>query len=204
MALEPSVREKLNRAHPDNLSPYSGERPGKATIFWGVRNQTLYTDTTHKSVHNGVMADHPEIVREILPPDIYERMMAGEFKHPGWGTTNFGRSSPSSHSWVGWVARQGHNIVSLWPRSHSGVRYAGGESGATSFFQPQAEIPKMLRALMGQGNAVHFGVEPPRVDESWVVTMMDEMAPTLVGDLIEGSGPGGPPSGASDSRPPGC
>ena len=83
-------------------------------------------------------------------------------------------------------ASAGHNVVSIWPRSHSGVRYAGGELGATCFFDPQAEIPKMLRALMGQGEAVHFGSDPPRVDGSWVVTMMDEMAPTTVGDIVKG------------------
>ncbi len=186
MALEPSLRDKLNRAHPDNLSPYSGERPGKATIFWGVLNQTLYTDTTHKSVHNGVMQDHPEINLEILPPDIYERMKLGEFKHPRMGN-NQAWEVISVYSLMGRLGGSaGYNVVSIWPRSHSGVSYSGGEFGATSFFQPQDEIPNMLRALMGQGKAVHFGARPPRVDESWIVTMMDEMEPTLVGDLLDG------------------
>ena len=189
MPLDPDLRRKLNRAHPDNLSPYSGEHLGKATIFWGVRNQTLYTDTTHRSVHNGVMQDHPEIVREILPPDIYERLQAGEFKHPRMGNNQLWQVV-SVFALMGRLGGSaGHNIVSLWPRSHSGVSYAGGELGARSFFRPQAELPRMLRALMGQGNAVHFGAEPPRINESWIVTMMDEMEPTLVGDLLGGWGP---------------
>jgi hypothetical protein len=98
MPLDPIVRDKLNRAHPDALAPYGGERPGKATYF-------------------------------------------------------------------------------------------------------RDEIPEMLRAMMGNGRSVRFGAEPPRVDESWVVTMMGEMVPTFVGDLLEGSGERTAATGRTWPRP---
>lgn len=196
MRIEPDLLSKLDRTHPDNLNPYGGNRPGKATIFWGVRNQTLYTGTTHRSVHNGVMQDHPEIVREILPPDIYERMQAGEFRHPTAGNNQLWQVV-SVFALMGRLGgAHGHDVVSLWPRSRSGVEYEGGELGASSFFRPEAEIPKLLRALMGRGKSVHFGIEPPRIDGSWVLTMMDEMVPTLAGELLDGVGSSGaPPQG---------
>src|SRR3954447_19738392 len=78
--------DMLGRANPDAVGQFAtGSCSGRNTLFYGASNRTLYTDDRPMVTHNILLYEYPEIVEEILPPEVYRRYQGGEFFDPRRG-----------------------------------------------------------------------------------------------------------------------
>ena len=66
------------------------------TFFYGLTDKTLYTDSTPDSYHRKVLRNRPEMVRSILPADVFRRHEAGEFLEVNTGNLDDERYSGSA------------------------------------------------------------------------------------------------------------
>ena len=68
------------------------------TFFYGLTDHTLYTDSSPGSYHRKVLREHPEMVRSILPADVFRRHEAGEFLGVDTGNPDDERYSGSANT----------------------------------------------------------------------------------------------------------
>jgi hypothetical protein len=179
--------EVLGRANPDAVGLLaSGSESGRSTIFYGARNQTLYIDDRPRGSHNIVLYEHPEIVEEILPPDIFERYRSGEFFDPRRGGQTW--EVVASYALLGRLGGihapgRHYNVVSVWPRSLAGIP---GKLEPVPGLLDEA-LPGLLRALKGDGIIHSFG-ETARIDDSWIMVVQGELGPVTVGEYLSRHG----------------
>jgi hypothetical protein len=200
----------LDEIHSDDRPVLAGLTPDHlhgtsmaTTFFYGLTNHTLYTDSSQGAYHRKALREHPEIVRSILPADLFRRHEAGEFLEVDTGNPDDERYSGSamgglmplridgSRTWetvaaFALLGRLGvkeidgnlYGVVSLWPDSLSGIPgkldpMAGRHDG----------IPALLRALKGDGKIVHHG-EPVTIDDRWLLVIPDQLGPIPVGEYL--------------------
>jgi hypothetical protein len=175
----------LGRANPDAVGHFKTEMTtGRSTLFYGFRNQTLYADDRPKGTHNILLHEHPEIIQEIVPPEVYQRYRAGEFfdQKKGGQAWEVVASFALLGRLGGVVAPGGHyNVVSIWPRSLAGVP---GKLEPVHGLLDKA-LPGLLRALKGEGRIVCYGM-PMQIDDDWIVVVEGELGPLAVGEYLAG------------------
>jgi hypothetical protein len=175
----------LRRVNPDSIGVFNkGTSSGRSTFFYGAINQTLYIDDRPKSTHNIILNEHPEIIEEIVPTEIFRRYQGGEFFDPKRGGQAWEVvASYALLGRLGSVVTSGnhYNVVSVWPRSRAGV---------PGKLEPMPDLidralPGLLLALKGEGRIRNFGLTPP-IDEDWIVVVEGELEPIAVGSFLEG------------------
>lgn len=175
----------LGRANPDAVGHFKTEMTtGRSTLFYGAVNRALYIDDKIKNSHNILLHEHPEIIEQIVPPDVYQRYRAGEFFDPTKGGQAW--EVVASFALLGRLggiqAPTGHyNVVSIWPRSLAGV---SGKLEPVPDLLDRA-LPDLLRALKGAGRVVTYGT-PTRIDDDWIVVVEGEIDPLMVGEYLAG------------------
>ncbi len=175
----------LARANPDVVGLFKQKTSsGRNTFFYGAINQTLYIDDRQKGTHNIILNEHPEIIEEIVPPEVYRRYQGGEFFDPKRGGQAWEVvASYALLGRLGGVVTSGHhyNVVSVWPRSRAGVP---GKMVPMPGLIDQA-LPGLLLALKGEGRVRSFGQTPP-IDNNWIVVVEGELEPIAVGSFLVG------------------
>jgi hypothetical protein len=173
------------------------------TFFYGLTDHTLYTDSSPGSYHRKALRERPEMVRSILPADVFRRHEAGEFQDVDTGNGDDERYSGSAlrglmplridgnRTWEAIAAfallgRLGvkevdgnlYGVVSLWPEALAGI---------PAKLDPMAArhegIPALLRALKGEGSIVHYA-EPVAIDDRWLLVIPDQLGPISVGEYL--------------------
>ena len=173
----------LSRANPDAVGLFvAGPALGRSTFFCGARNETLYIDDRPKGTHNIVLHEHPEMVEDILPAEVFERYRRGEFFDPRRGGQTWEVvASYALLGRLGGIQAPGgrYNVVSVWPRSRAGV---AGKLEPVPGLLGEA-LPGLLRALKGDGIVRSFG-RPVLIDDDWVVVSEGELGPFTVGEYL--------------------
>jgi hypothetical protein len=177
------------------------------TFFYGLTDQTLYTDSTPDSYHRKVLRNRPEMIRSILPAEVFRRHEAGEFLESNTANVDDERYSGSAmgglmplrvdgnRTWetvaaFALLGRLGikevngnlYGVVSLWPEALAGIPgklapMAGRHDG----------IPALLRSLKGEGSVVHYD-KPVAIDDRWLLVIPDQLGPISVGDYLAQTG----------------
>jgi hypothetical protein len=172
-------------------------------FFYGLTNHTLYTDSTPDSYHRRTLRERPEMVRSILPADVFLRHEAGEFLESNSGNLDDERHSGAAlgaamplrvdgnRTWetVAAFALLGqlgvkevngnlYGVVSLWPEALAGI------SGRLAPMAGRHEgISALLRALKGEGSVVHYA-EPVAIDDRWLFVIPAQLGPIPVGEYL--------------------
>src|SRR5688572_9053716 len=110
--IPPHDLRRLTRIHPDALHRRT------ATVIYGGRPGKLYTESGPTSFHNRLLEQHPEIVEQVLPPEVYRRVLEGDPVVTGdlWGAV-------SAYALLGRVGGAGrYQVVSVWPAGMAGIR----------------------------------------------------------------------------------
>jgi hypothetical protein len=177
----------LRRVNPDSIGAFNkGTSSGRSTFFYGAINQTLYIDDRPKSTHNIVLNEHPEIIEEIVPSEIFRRYQGGEFFDPKRGGQAWEVvASYALLGRLGGVVASGnnYNVVAVWPRSRAGVP---GKLVPMPDLIDRA-LPVLLLSLKGDGRVRSFGYTPPIADD-WIVVVEGELEPVAVGSYLVGQG----------------
>jgi hypothetical protein len=174
---------ELGRANPDSVGAFRvGTSSGRSTFFYGTSNQTLYIDDRPKGTHNIVLNEHPEIIEEIVPTEVFRRYRGGEFFDPRRGGQAW--EVVASYALLGRLGGVGtpanhYNVVSVWSRSRAGVP---GKLVPMPDRIVQA-LPGLLRALKGEGLIRSYG-EKPSIDDNWIVVVEGELEPVAVGEYL--------------------
>jgi hypothetical protein len=175
---------ELGRANPDSVGAFRmGTSSGRSTFFYGVINQTLYIDDRPKGTHNIVLNEHPEIIEEIVPTEVFRRYEGGEFFDPRRGGQAWEVvASYALLGRLGGVVTSGnhYNVVSVWSWSRAGVP---GKLVPMPDRIVQA-LPGLLRALKGEGHIRSYG-EKPSIDDNWIVVVEGELEPVAVGECLK-------------------
>jgi hypothetical protein len=177
----------LSRANPDAVGMFAvGTASGRSTIFYGATNRTLYIDDRPKGTHNVVLHEHPEVIEEIVPPEVFRQYRDGEFFHPlkggqAWEVV----ASYALLGRLGGVLAPGgrYNVVSIWPRSMAGVP---GKLDPVPVLLDEA-LPGLLRALKGDGRIISYGT-PTRIDDGWILVVEGELGAVTVGEYLSRRG----------------
>jgi hypothetical protein len=200
----------LSEIRSDDIPALAGLTPdhlhgteGVTTFFYGLTDHTLYTDSSPGSYHRKVLRGRPEMIRSILPSEVFRRHEAGEFLESNSGNLDDDRYSEAAlgaamplridrnRTWevvaafallgrLGVKSLDGrpYGVVSLWPESLAGIPgrldpMAGRHEG----------IPALLRALKGEGSVVHYA-EPVAIDDRWLFVIPDQLGPIPVGEYL--------------------
>jgi hypothetical protein len=200
----------LDEIRSDDIPALAGLTPDNlhntemvTTFFYGLTDRTLYTDSTPDSYHRKVLRRRPEMIRSILPSEVFRRHEAGEFLESNSGNLDDDRYSGAAlgaaiplridgnRTWetvaaFALLGRLGvkevngnlYGVVSLWPEALAGIP---GKLNPMS--GRHAGIPALLRALKGEGTAVHYA-ELVAIDDRWLFVIPDQLGPISVGDYL--------------------
>jgi hypothetical protein len=173
------------------------------TFFYGLTDHTLYTDSSPGSYHRKALRERPEMIRSILPTEVFRRHEAGEFLEVNTGNLDDERNSGSAigsmmplrvdgnRTWetvaaFALLGRLGikdidgnpYGVVSLWPEALAGIPGKLAPMAAR-----HDGIPALLRALKGDGSVVHYA-EPVAIEDHWLLVIPDQFGPVKVGEYL--------------------